>query len=794
VFETASLDPAEGSAAADGKAPPQGRQDRAPRSRHGRRRGLDRSEWIVLAALAAASAVVAAAVSDASPTGTGWVDVVERGVVPAIMVFAAARARRWTVLGGAVILALGAEGPWKIVAVVGILAALALLATGRHRMLAGALGGLLGCTALHLRIGGPTGMETLLAAAALGLVLASAYRLLRSAMRRRWRLGLIIGLGVVVALGVASSIGVGMSVGAVEDAVAATRGAVISAQNGRGAEAARRFQTARRHFDEAKGSVDSWWVVGGRLIPVFGANLRAVQRTVHLGSDLTASAGPIASDVDFDRVQQPDGGVDLGLLTSFRAPVDETASVLSTAGRSLDDLHSAWIAPPLRDRLDDLRAQVGDLRSQTDAAALAIDRLPGLLGAHGPRRYLFLLGNSAEARDLGGHIGNWAEVVVQDGAIDLVHVGGPLELLVPFADAPKDLRGRFPASLVEMNPATFPQNWGAEPDLPTVARLSAELFRNKTGRQIDGVLYADATAFAAFLELTGPVDVPGLAQPLRLDSDNAADFLMHGQYVDFSDDASSSAALERVIYEVFDRLSSSELPGPKRLSSIFWPLVHHGHLQMATLHDEDDRLLERFGLRGAVPDPEGHDVLAVFNRNAGPNTIVDYLHWGVSVSTEWNPATGEVHSTVAVTLRNDAPASGLPSVILGNAAGYQSGTNITDLTIVTPFELRTVTVDGQISASRPQLQGELWRHTVRVPIRPSGGARIVFELSGSVRRGSLYRLDLLGQPLVNDSDVTVSLSTRRGDVVEKAEGSSGQGPEVLDGRADHVLEWAWRDA
>ena len=161
--------------------------------------------------------------------------------------------------------------------------------------------------------------------------------------------------------------------------------------------------------------------------------------------------------------------------------------------------------------LDDVSIRVRELRSEAEIATLAVEHLPALLGSDVPRRYLVLLGNPAEARDLGGHIGNWAELVVADGRIDLVQVGTPAELAFPTASPPGvDLSG-YPASLVETKPALFPQNWGADADLPTVASLSATLFRARTGRGVDGVMYADPSAFGQMLAITGPVPVPGLA-------------------------------------------------------------------------------------------------------------------------------------------------------------------------------------------------------------------------------------------------------------------------------------------
>jgi len=643
----------------------------------------------------------------------------------------------------------------------------------------------------HLGVPGPSGLETAVGVVAVLPVVASAYRLLRSSTRRRVLAvagGVIAVLVVVGAAGAAGSL---LGVRPVEDAVAATRRAVAAAQDGDGAKAAAEFRRARAAFEDAEGSAGAWWTMGGRIVPVLGTNLRAVQHTVALGADLTRSGATLSSEVDFDRVQRPDGGVDLATLASFRRPVGSSARVLERAEGVLDELDSPWLLAPLRSRLSELGGEVEDLRSQSDAAELGIEHLPAMLGADGPRRYLFLLGNPAELRDLGGHLGNWAEVVVDNGRVHRETVGGPRDLEVEGGAPDAGLRADFPASLVEMNPVRFPHNWGASPDLPTVTRLASQLFHERTGRQIDGVVYADTEAFAALLALTGPVDVPNAPQPMRLDSSNASDFLTRGQYVTFPDDRIGDPAVQDVIQHVLDRVGSTALPGPRRLSELFWPLTHDGHFQMDTLHEEDRPLLERFGLRGAVPAPNGGDLLGVLNRNAGPNKIDSFLRREVVTDVVWDPSDGHVQSTVRVTLHNDAPAEGLPQVVIGNKAGYAPGTNVTDIVVLTPFQLKSVNVSGVVTPSHPLLEGKLWRHSVRVAVPAGGSTTAIFQLQGQVAAGNRYRMDYVGQPLVNDSDVKVTVTATSGETRLQGKGPGAEAPATadLDGEADTSTSW-----
>ena len=311
-------------------------------------------------------------------------------------------------------------------------------------------------------------------------------------------------------------------------------------------------------------------------------------------------------------------------------------------------------------------------------------------GRRGPRRYLLLLGNPAEARDVGGHLGNWAELVVQDGRIDVVRVGVPYELFAPWTD-PTPVLGEdldLPASLIEMQPERFPQNWGATADLGTVAQLAADLYPQAAGgAPIDGVLYADPVAFAALLELTGPVEAGGV----RLDAGNAVQYLTRDQFL--ADDP-QAAPVSDLIRVALDRLTDNQLPSVGAVTEAFSEVVDAGHLQFVSLTNQENELMSLVGLDQPVPTPAGGDVVAVLSRNANPSKIDAFLQRDIDYDVTWDPANGAVRSRVVITLRNGAPAEGLPPLVNGAAVPLPPGTNRTQLAVLSPFDAVGMMVDG----------------------------------------------------------------------------------------------------
>jgi hypothetical protein len=435
----------------------------------------------------------------------------------------------------------------------------------------------------------------------------------------------------------------------------------------------------------------------------------------------------------------------------------------------------------VRSELDTLLVELDRAEETAVTASLAADRLPHLLGGDGARRYLLLLGNPAEARDLGGHIGNWAELVAVDGRFELVEVGGPYDLAGPNTSPPLQLTpGAYPQSLIEMRPQYFPQNWGATADFPTVARLAAELYpQTRPGPPLDGVMYADPAAFAALLEIAG--DQPVAGTDLVLTPENAERFLTTGQFEVFEQERAADEAVSSLVDETLRRFATSQLPPPSTLADVLGPIVARGSLQFVAFDPQDAALLDRLQLTGEVERPGSGDVLAVLTRNANPSKIDAYLERTSRYDVTWDPETGEIESRLTVTLHNTAPESGLPDVVGQPVEGLAEGTNRTMVSVLSPWSIEQASLDGQPVAvgTQQELRG-IRRHNVLVDLPPGATREIVLDLRGELGAGGVpYLLRLVGQPTAVDQQIDVR--------VERTGGSGGVVDHQHAGREDDLL-------
>ncbi|MDP9388214.1 MAG: DUF4012 domain-containing protein, partial [Actinomycetota bacterium] len=458
-----------------------------------------------------------------------------------------------------------------------------------------------------------------------------------------------------------------------------------------------------------------------------------------------------------------DGAVPVERLGALRPPLADAGRRLAAAVTRLEAVRSPWLVGPVAGRLNRLSRQAAEGRASVGDALVALDVAPRLLGADRPRRWFLAVQTPAEARASGGFIGNFGEISAEDGRVRLERVGRTAELnqggdpAARALDAPPDYTARYGRFDVDR----LWQNVTMSPDFPTVARAIADLYPQSGGRPVDGVVAVDPLGLAALLGALGPVEVPGW--PVPITADNADEVLLFEQYVHLDGEARVDF-LGRVVAAVWDRLTTTDTSAVA-LARALGPSVAAKHLLVASTADAGEAAaLARLGVSGAMAPVRG-DFLGVVTQNAGANKIDWFLRRSVDYSARLDPATGAVRSTVRVTLRNDAPAAGLPGYVIGNDVEppLPPGSNKLYLSVYTPLQLTRAAVDG---AERPvESELERRRHVYSTyVIVPAGGTAVVeLELEGRVAPGAgRYRLDLHRQPFLAPDAVTATVGVPDG--------------------------------
>ncbi len=483
---------------------------------------------------------------------------------------------------------------------------------------------------------------------------------------------------------------------------------VVRIEQGDFAGGADYFRQAADILDEAHAHVGGSLGLGAAAVPVMAQHRAAIVEMSGVGADGARTVAEALDEIDLDALRTQDGRFDLGALAALEGPLTRVRDALVELQGATVESRSPWLVNRATYELDDFAESIDEHLPGLDDALQAIRLAPAMLGSDGPRTYLVFFTTPSESRGLGGFIGNYGELRVDDGRLDLSNFGraqdldaaaqaagaqitDQAEFLAEYGDFGFDADGTG-----RVGGAAF-RNLPMSPDFPTVGAIGADLYRQTTGRDVDGVIAMDPFVLAKLIHYTGPIDLVSLDQ--QLDENNAVPFLLRDQYVLFAGDVDSRAdALAEAAALTFDKLLDGALPEPITLARDLGPLTSERRLLVWSTRPEEQALLVDVGVAGEIPPLDGADGWSVTLTNGGGNKIDSFLERSASYESTNDLATGVTTATLRLRLTNGAPADGLPNYIIGNLVGLPNGTSRLYVSFYSPLALTGVTLDGQPSS------------------------------------------------------------------------------------------------
>jgi hypothetical protein len=741
-------------------------------------RAPPRAERIGLLIIVAVSAA-GAAVCSAQPVGTRAADALWCALLGALAPVAGSRASRVALLltgGMSAVIGIGGDTTAVVASIVLILLVGLTAASRRPNPIVGAL---IGAIAAQVLLRGPTygfhGLPTIVAIAALAPVAWSAWRSSPRRSRRvvGWGVGAIVVLIVVVGIGLAVLTLRARS--EIQRAASDATAGLDHLAKGEPTEATASFEQSATRFASARRTLDSWISWPGRGIPIAAQNLRALRTASAAGVDLASTAADTAASADYRSLTVDAGHIDLAKIRSLDAPIARSLDTITSALADVNAVRSEWLVAPVDAAFTKLVDRLTQTRNQADVALLGVRAAPALLGGDGTTRYFVSFGSPGESRNGGGLIGAYGILDVNGGTIRLTRSDTITALYrsrPPWYafDPPTDWQERYGLYNVDRNVANF----SASPSWPVDTSVISQLYPQAPGgAPIAGAIYADPSALAGLLSITGPITVPGITT--QLNTDNVEQYLLHDQYIEFANDVGGRKdVLGDVARATFDALVSRPLPNLATLGRVLGPLVDAGHLRVSVSDAGGEHFLDQVGVSGDWNPTPGSDVLSVRSANLLTNKIDAFLHRSIDVQTRIDGDT--VRSTVTVEMRNDAPPSGLPPYLIGNSSGLPDGTSRTIVTVYSPLALDSVTING--SPTGAQVQQEFGGPTYGVVAEIPAGSTITirYELVGPVPSRP-YRLEVIPQAMANPDHLLVGTGT----------GASGALRTRYDGVLDHIV-------
>ena len=483
-------------------------------------------------------------------------------------------------------------------------------------------------------------------------------------------------------------------------------------------------------------------------LPVVGGQVHGLEQ---LAGDLaTTSSSSIRLLDDIQQVNAKSSGSSISLpaLRTLRSDVSATAATLASLDRSGGGL--LWPVAGARQRFDDkIRQASADMRRGDEVLGYAI----AFLGGDGPRRYLLAAENSSEMRDQGAPL-SIGQLTTVDGKIDS-------EGTAPYTQYPlsSPVDVPIPAGTEKVfgidRPTELWQNANVTADFPWSGSVLRAMYLQATGTADDGVVALDVHALAGLLTLTGPVQVPDIAQPVT--AQNVTWLLMHQLYVTYPaspDQSERKVTLAAVASAVVHRISEVHVD-PAALVNVLSDEVAGRHLLLWDATPGNQELVRRYGASGALDTDTPGRTFHLAIENATATKLDFYLHTSIHQNVVIEPD-GSAHIATTVTVRNDAPAGQRPSYQLGpdNNASHTPGQYVGAVYLWVP---RGAEQPGATPESGLQVVGG------SVDLLPGAKSTLRFSttIPHAVRDGSLT-LRWVPQPEIRPQRLSIDLTTNVG--------------------------------
>lgn len=494
-----------------------------------------------------------------------------------------------------------------------------------------------------------------------------------------------------------------------------------------------------------------------QVLPFVGSNLRAVRGVAVVVDDVaTGAVKPVAGvigDVNVKAFAPRDGKVDLAPLMRAQPAVQRATTTLAKADRDATAIDTSDTLSPVTGAVNQLRNAVASVAAQADVANRAVQLAPAMLGHDGDRRYLLLFQNNAELRAGGGIPGAVALLDVKDGAIHLSNqasgssFGQTEQPVLPLST---DTQGLYGAITGE-----YMQDVTLTPRFDVSAKLAREMWRQRFGQQVDGVLAMDPVTLAYILRATGPVQLP---TGDTLTSDNAVKLLLSDVYAKYPDGNVQDAFFASAASAVFDKVSSGAFD-PKAFIAALTDGVQENRLRLWSADKSEQDQLAGTAVTGPLPTSSASERQFGIYLNDATGAKMDFwLQKTVAVGSAVCRADGRPTSVVQVTLKNTAPAdaaTSLPAYVTGagnfGVAPGKVQTNVAVYAAKDEIYLGS-TQDGKAAAPHTAVDGEHPVVQVQTLLAPGQSTTFRVTFLGSAKQAKAA-VTAVSTPTITQSPV-----------------------------------------
>jgi lipopolysaccharide/colanic/teichoic acid biosynthesis glycosyltransferase len=582
-------------------------------------------------------------------------------------------------------------------------------------------------------------------------------------------------LGVVVLLALVTAPAIGQAVLAKNNLEASANAMFAAREAARGLEPGKldaALNKAEMNLNRAETRLNSWTVLPAKLIPGVRGNLVVPAEMAAAARELVAAgrgSAALLEAVPFEsgRLIPPwnDGVLDVESLALASESARRIQQHVAKAHRIVSESHGALLLPPVKQARTRALGLISEARREADVGAAAAFLMPRMFGAEQARTWVIAAENTAELRGRGGYFGSLGTAVADEGRLtlgDFTATGDLPELKSP---SRSELPDEYVAHYLRVAGASAWQNLTMSPNFPSGAKVLLSSLDRSGVVKGDGVIALDPKALEYLLEVTGPVQVPGL--PVEISSKNVVAWSLNQAYFEFegSNDARREA-LSGIAEAVWKRLVTGKDLDTRRLAEALGRSLTERRIVLYSGDADEQNLIERLGIAGEVKGGDG-DYLLVLGQNLGENKMDYYLHRSLAYSGEVR-ADGLINSKLDITVENTLPpGTHVPGYIGGERPRIDltEGAARTYLSIYVPES--AVLVDASIDDRRTtniDNRVELGKRLIvaNIDVRPGEKRKVSlrYQIPNVIVDGR-YQLTVQNQATVHPDQLTIDVKAPR---------------------------------
>jgi len=435
------------------------------------------------------------------------------------------------------------------------------------------------------------------------------------------------------------------------------------------------------HAAAARGAADTplWWIA--EQAPFIGPSLHAVRESTVAVDELAQGVLPALIEVDPALLRPNGGAFDIAAISQLAGPVSEAAASGERAADALSGVDLSDTPGMLRGPLSQLTGAVGALQPALSRANELLPHVPSMMGQDGPKNYLLLVQNNAEARGTGGIPASVVELRLENGKMDIVQQASSSDFANERATPILPLDPQV-VTLYDDKIGRWSQDMTSTPDFTLSANLAQAYWTERFGTPVDGVISIDPVALSYILKATGPIT---LATGDKLTSSDAVKILLSDVYARYPDNKNQDLFFASAAVEIFDAISSGDF-APVPFAAAIVQAVDENRVYFHSFDEATEAAFDGSRLSGPLPvsDDAEKTTVGVFVNDLTEAKLSYYTNMSTEVLVDRCSAVPTY--TTIVTFENgldEATSNGLVRYV-NAGAHYPKGTIGTDLQFYGP--------------------------------------------------------------------------------------------------------------